>query len=89
MAVEAQAARDAKAIKLASEGEKKSAPDLREAAELMADNPTAMQLRYLQTMASVGAKNNHTIAVPIDADLLREVESNGTKNLKFNWENLA
>jgi len=89
MAVEAQAARDAKAIKLASEGEKRSAPDLKEAAQMMAGNPTAMQLRYLQTMTAIGAKNNHTIAVPIDADLLQEVESSGFKNLKFNWENLA
>ena len=48
MAAEAEAAREARAKVIAAEGEHKASRALRHAAEVVADNPAALQLRYLQ-----------------------------------------
>ncbi len=48
MAAEAEAAREARAKVIAAEGEQKASRALREASEVIADSPAAMQLRYLQ-----------------------------------------
>ena len=48
MAAEAEAAREARAKVIAAEGEQKSSKALKEAADIIAMSPAALQLRYLQ-----------------------------------------
>ena len=70
MAAEAEAAREARAKVIAAEGEHKASRALRHAAEIMTDNPAALQLRYLQTLSSISAENNSTIVFPVPVDLV-------------------
>ena len=82
-AVVSLAEREAKARMKQSNGEREAARDLCQAANTIGSGK-GMTLRYLQTMTEVGAKNNHTILLPIDADLLANIEENGLKNIKLN-----
>merc|ERR1719277_1399185 len=70
MAAEAEAARNARAKVIAAEGEHKASRSLRHAAEVIMDNPAALQLRYLQTLNSISAENNSTIVFPVPVDIL-------------------
>ncbi|XP_026473428.1 band 7 protein AGAP004871-like isoform X2 [Ctenocephalides felis] len=70
MAAEAEAAREARAKVIAAEGEMKSSRALREAAEVMADSPAALQLRYLQTLSTISAEKNSTIIFPLPLDII-------------------
>jgi len=70
MAAEAEATRDARAKVIASEGEQKSAKALMEAAKIMSSSPSALQLRYLQTLHSISAEKNSTIIFPLPMELL-------------------
>jgi len=73
MAAEAEAARNARAKVIAAEGEHKASRSLRHAAEVIMDNPAALQLRYLQTLNSISAENNSTIVFPVPVDILSSV----------------
>ncbi|VDN58825.1 unnamed protein product [Dracunculus medinensis] len=53
MAAEAEAAREARAKVIVAEGEQKASRALKEAAEVIAQSPPALQLRYLQTLNSI------------------------------------
>merc|ERR1711874_937148 len=64
MAAEAEAAREARAKVIAAEGEHKSSRALAQAAEVIAESPAALQLRYLQTLNSISAEKNSTIVFP-------------------------
>ncbi|XP_076816774.1 band 7 protein AGAP004871-like [Clavelina lepadiformis] len=70
MAAEAEAAREARAKVIAAEGEKNASVQLKEAADVMASAPNAMQLRFLQTLNTISAEKNSTIVFPIPIDLL-------------------
>ncbi|KPM03443.1 stomatin-2-like protein [Sarcoptes scabiei] len=70
MAAEAEAAREARAKVIAAEGEQKSARALKEAAEVIAQSPAALQLRYLQTLNTISAEKNSTIIFPLPIDFL-------------------
>ena len=54
---------------IAAEGEQRASRSLKEAAEVIADTPSALQLRYLQTLASIAAEKNSTIVFPIPMEL--------------------
>ena len=69
MAAEAEAAREARAKVIAAEGEHKASRALRHAAEVVADSPAALQLRYLQTLNSISAEKNSTIIFPVPLDI--------------------
>lgn len=71
MATEAEASRDARAKVVAAEGEQKASIALKEAAEVIATNPVALQLRYLQTLTGIAAEKNSTIIFPIPIELLK------------------
>merc|ERR1711872_1032609 len=73
MAAEAEAARNARAKVIAAEGEHKASRSLRLAAEVISENPAALQLRYLQTLNSIAAENNSTIIFPVPVDILSSV----------------
>jgi erythrocyte band 7 integral membrane protein len=55
---------------IAAEGEQKSARALKEAAEVIAQSPAALQLRYLQTLNTISAEKNSTIIFPLPIDFL-------------------
>ena len=69
MAVEAEASREARAKVIAAEGEQKASIALKEAADIMAESPVAIQLRYLQTLASVATERDSTIIFPLPIDM--------------------
>lgn len=72
MAAEAEAGREARAKVIAAEGEQKAARALKEAADIIADSPAALQLRYLQTLNTISAEKNSTIIFPIPMDLITQ-----------------
>ena len=65
MAAEAEASREARAKVIAAEGEQKASRQLKEAADVMASSPIALQLRYLQTLTQIAAEKNSTIIFPV------------------------
>ncbi|WP_353108264.1 slipin family protein [Salinisphaera dokdonensis] len=65
---EAERARRAKVIN--AEGEMQAAENLRGAAEQLAREPQALQLRYLQTLVDIAGENNSTIVFPLPMDLI-------------------
>jgi erythrocyte band 7 integral membrane protein len=72
MAAEAEAAREARAKVIAAEGEQRAARALKDAADIMAESPSAIQLRYLQTLSTISAEKNSTIIFPIPMDLMSQ-----------------
>ncbi|MCX6128987.1 MAG: slipin family protein [Proteobacteria bacterium] len=71
MARQAEAERERRAKVIAAEGEFQAAQMLKDAADLISNNSTALQLRYLQTMADIAATpNTKTLFFPIPIDLL-------------------
>ena len=71
MARQAEAERERRAKIIAAEGEYQAAEKLRGAADVMAGNPTTLQLRYLQTLIEIGADHNSTVVFPLPIDLLK------------------
>jgi len=69
---EAERLRRAKVIN--AEGEFQASTKLREAADVIAQSPIALQLRLLQTMAEVAAEKNSTLIFPVPVELLRFFE---------------
>jgi len=70
MAAEAEAAREARAKVIAAEGEQKASRALREAAAVIAESPSALQLRYLQTLSTISAEHNSTIIFPMPVNIM-------------------
>ncbi|XP_065581833.1 band 7 protein AGAP004871-like isoform X5 [Artemia franciscana] len=71
MAAEAEAAREARAKVIAAEGEQKASRALKEAAEVIAESPAALQLRFLQTLNAISDEKNSTIIFPVPIDIIR------------------
>ena len=57
---------------VAAEGEQKASRALKEAADVMAESPAALQLRYLQTLNSISAEKNSTIIFPLPIDVISD-----------------
>ena len=70
MAKQAEAERERRAKVIAAEGEFQAADKLGQAAEIIARNPQALQLRYLQTLREIATENNSTTLFPIPMDLV-------------------
>jgi regulator of protease activity HflC (stomatin/prohibitin superfamily) len=70
MARQAEAERERRAKVIAAEGEFQASERLKDAAQVMAESPMSLQLRYLQTLLEIGASNNSTIVFPVPIDLL-------------------
>ncbi|MBW2177973.1 MAG: slipin family protein [Deltaproteobacteria bacterium] len=70
MARQAEAERERRAKIINAEGEYQAATRLSEASDIIAKNPVALQLRYLQTVNEISTENNSTIIFPIPIDLL-------------------
>lgn len=70
MAAEAEASREARAKVIAAKGEMNAARALKEASDVIAESPQALQLRYLQTLQTISAEKNSTIIFPLPIDML-------------------
>ncbi len=71
IARQAEAERERRAKIINAEGEFQAAERIRQAAEIIASQPQALQLRYLQTLNDIGIQNNTTIVFPVPLDLLK------------------
>jgi regulator of protease activity HflC (stomatin/prohibitin superfamily) len=69
MAKQAESERQRRAKVIHAEGEFQAASKLRDAAEIINDQPKAMIMRYLQTLVEVGAEHNTTIVFPVPLEL--------------------
>jgi regulator of protease activity HflC (stomatin/prohibitin superfamily) len=76
MAKQAEAERERRAKIIHAEGENQASAKLLEAANTMSQNPTTLQLRYLQTLVEIGAENSTTIVFPMPIDLLKGLFEN-------------
>src|SRR6266446_1648567 len=70
MAKQAEAEREKRAKIIHAEGEFSAAQRLTEAAHQLSTEPTALQLRYLQTLTEIGVEKNTTIVFPLPIDIL-------------------
>jgi len=69
IARQAEAERDRRAKVINAEGELQAATKLGEAAAIIERNPSALQLRYLQTLNDISAENASTIVFPVPIEL--------------------
>jgi regulator of protease activity HflC (stomatin/prohibitin superfamily) len=74
MGKQAEAEREKRAKVIAAEGELMASQQLFEAANKISQNPVAIQMRYLQTLAEIAVEKNSTIVFPLPVELLRLVE---------------
>ncbi|MDD4052913.1 MAG: slipin family protein [candidate division Zixibacteria bacterium] len=70
IARQAEAERERRAKVIHAEGELQAATKLRQAADEIAKQPSAMQLRFLQTLTEIATEKNSTIVFPVPIDLL-------------------
>ncbi|MFB8244468.1 slipin family protein [Streptomyces sp. NPDC001046] len=77
MARQAEADRERRARLINADAEYQASKKLSQAAQQMADTPSALQLRLLQTVMAVAAEKNSTLVLPIPVELLRFLERGG------------
>ncbi len=77
MARQAEAERERRAKIISAEGEYQASEKLAAAAGIIGREPSAMQLRYLQTLLEVGADQSSTIVFPLPLDLIRPFLESG------------
>jgi len=71
MAKQAEAERTRRAKIINAEGERQAADTLVEAARALSAQPTAMQLRYLQTLADIAHERTQLLVFPLPLDLIK------------------
>src|SRR5205823_2092829 len=77
MARQAEAERNRRARVINADGEFQAAARLGEAAEVISQNPTTIQLRYLQALSDISGNQASTIVFPLPIDLIRPVLAAG------------
>ncbi len=73
MARQAEAERERRAKIIAAEGELQASEKLAQAADVLAQSPASLQLRYLQTLTEIAVEKNSTIVFPLPMDLLKVI----------------
>ena len=71
MAKQAEAERERRSKVIAAEGEFQASKKLADAAKVLAQQPSAITLRYLQTLREIATENNSTTIFPVPIDLLK------------------
>jgi regulator of protease activity HflC (stomatin/prohibitin superfamily) len=71
MARQAEAEREKRAKVIHAQGEFEASQQLAAAAEVIGGEPSALQLRYLQTLTEIAAEKNSTIVFPLPLDILK------------------
>src|SRR6476659_5750555 len=69
MARQAEAERERRAKVIAAEGEFQASERLKDAAQVLSENPMSLQLRFLQTMLEISSERSSTIILPVPIDL--------------------
>ena len=82
MAAQAEAERERRAKVVHAEGEFQAAEKLTEAAKVIATQPSAMQLRYLQTLSAIATERASVIVFPLPMDLITPFLSRGSAEKK-------
>jgi regulator of protease activity HflC (stomatin/prohibitin superfamily) len=80
MARQAEAERERRAKIINAEGEYQAAEKLADAAAIIAREPSALHLRYLQTLLEIGTDQNSTIVFPLPLDLLEPFLTRATSD---------
>jgi regulator of protease activity HflC (stomatin/prohibitin superfamily) len=80
MAAQAEAERERRAKVIHADGEFQASQKLADAAKVIAQEPAAIQLRYLQTLTEIAADKNSTILFPIPIEMLRGLAAYADKN---------
>jgi regulator of protease activity HflC (stomatin/prohibitin superfamily) len=70
MAKQAEAERERRAKVIHAEGEFQASQKLADAAEVISKQPTALQLRFLQSLVEIASEKNSTTIFPVPIDLL-------------------
>ncbi len=70
IARQAEAERERRAKVIHAEGEYQASQRLKDAADIMSENSTTLQLRYLQTLTEVASEKNSTIIFPLPIDIM-------------------
>ena len=71
MAKQAEAERERRAKVIHADGEYQASSKLSDAAQIISKDPTALQLRYLQTLSEIATEKNSTMLFPIPIDLFK------------------
>lgn len=79
MAKQAEAERERRSKVISAEGEFQAAQRLADAAKLLSAEPSAITLRYLQTLREIAVENNSTTIFPVPIDMLRPFLNMGEK----------
>lgn len=82
MAAQAEAERERRAKIVHAEGEAQAAEKLAEAARIIASQPSAMQLRYLQTLINISTEKTNTIVFPLPLDMIKPFMGSLTEGKK-------
>jgi regulator of protease activity HflC (stomatin/prohibitin superfamily) len=80
MAKQAEAERERRSKVIAAEGEFQASQRLADAAEILAGQPSALTLRYLQTLREIATEKNSTTIFPVPIDLLKPFLKGSDKN---------
>lgn len=70
MAAQAEAERERRGKVIHADGEYQAAQKLADAAAIIASQPSALQLRYLQTLTTIATEKSNTIVFPLPIDFL-------------------
>ncbi len=82
MAAQAEAERDRRAKVVHAEGEYQAAEKLADAAAVISKQPSALQLRYLQTLTAISTEKTSIIVFPLPVDMLASVLEKAGKSEK-------
>ncbi len=74
IAKQAEAERERRAKVIHAEGELQASVKLLEASKILAQQPQALQLRYLQTLTEIAGEKNSTIVFPLPMDLITPLQ---------------
>jgi regulator of protease activity HflC (stomatin/prohibitin superfamily) len=80
IAKQAEAERERRAKVIHADGEFQASTKLAEAAKILETQPTAIQLRYLQTLTEIGVEKNTTVIFPLPVDIIAQwIKSQGNR----------
>ena len=84
IAKQAEAERERRAKIIHAEGEQQASHKLLEASQILAQQPQAIQLRYLQTLTEIAGEKSSTIVFPLPVDILAPIEKLLNKTVESN-----
>jgi hypothetical protein len=80
MARQAEAERERRAKVIAAEGEFQASERLKDAANVMSENPITLQLRFLQTVLEMSSERTSNLILPIPLELFKPFLGGGDKS---------